>query len=457
MVCLCVHQIGGYTHFVPQIYTALCDVDPLKSSHLPFVCTYTPPTHIRATHSLFLRTQLLVAESQELQRVEAPLGSMMTFNIEHGYLEAYCRSMAAGFIKDSEYKMLTQCENLDDFKLNLGDTDYSSVLQNQAVLTPSIIHNLCQYKFIDQFNSMRSQAVGACSTFLEFITYTHLIDSIQYIIKSIIKGNSDPDTLIANCHPLGHSPHLRHILVFDKEDFKGQSRDNQEDAMVNLYRTVLVETPVAPYFASYFSSQIKGDNDDAAREVHKAYSEGEIPIITAMIQKRYFEDFYSYCKNLGGETALIMTQLLEFEADRRALSIVSTSLAFKNAYLNEQSGRDLRSELFCSFGKLYLFKDSFKEVGDKKMLADKLQECSKLYYDLWMESESKNIPFTRVLAGYQAKLMRAAFDSQSHFACFYAFYKLKQQELDNIKYIVNCISMNRGQQDFTRIISTFEG
>ena len=53
--------------------------------------------------------------------------------------------------------------------------------------------------------------------------------------------------------------------------------------------------------------------------------EVEIDIITNTLQKLWLEDFYRYTQSLGGETAIIMKELLEFEADRRAISITINS------------------------------------------------------------------------------------------------------------------------------------
>ena len=41
------------------------------------------------------------------------LGGLSTFNIAHGYTEALVRGFRSGFLNDSDYHHLTQCENLE--------------------------------------------------------------------------------------------------------------------------------------------------------------------------------------------------------------------------------------------------------------------------------------------------------------------------------------------------------
>ena len=92
-----------------------------------------------------------------------------------------------------------------------------------------------------------------------------------------------------------------------------------------------------------------------------------------MLQKLWLEDFYDYCMKIGGDTWTIMKQLLEFEADRRAISITINSF---NTNLNDASSRDLdRKKLYCSFGTLYpeltLIKSTENENRAKEVLLAK--------------------------------------------------------------------------------------
>lgn len=64
-------------------------------------------------------------------------GDLTTFNIQHGFAEALVRGMRSSFLKDADYHHLTQCETLDDVKLNLTETDYAEALADANTMTPS--------------------------------------------------------------------------------------------------------------------------------------------------------------------------------------------------------------------------------------------------------------------------------------------------------------------------------
>jgi len=56
-------------------------------------------------------------------------GGLATFNIVHGYTEALVRGMRGSFLSDSDYHHLTQCDTLDDMKMNLTETDYGEQIR----------------------------------------------------------------------------------------------------------------------------------------------------------------------------------------------------------------------------------------------------------------------------------------------------------------------------------------
>ena len=103
-----------------------------------------------------------------------------------------------------------------------------------------------------------------------------------------------------------------------------------------LYNSVLIETPLAPYFKGSLS--------------HQDLDELNIEIIRNTLYKNYLEDFHNYVNTdpelAGTPTADVMSEVLDFEADRRSINITL------NSFGTELSKND-RKKLYPSIGKLY--------------------------------------------------------------------------------------------------------
>jgi V-type H+-transporting ATPase subunit d len=68
---------------------------------------------------------------------KGPHGGLADFNIHHGFIEALIRGMRSSFLAEPDYHHITQCENLEDVKLNMSETDYADAVADLSVLTPS--------------------------------------------------------------------------------------------------------------------------------------------------------------------------------------------------------------------------------------------------------------------------------------------------------------------------------
>ena len=222
----------------------------------------------------------------------------LLFNAKDGFLEGIVRGCRAGLLTPADYANLAQCETLDDVKLHLCGTDYAGVIQNEpSPLHPSTIVARCTRKIVDDFEMMRCQASEPLATFLDYLTYGHMIDNVVLMVTGALHER-DTQELLEKCHPLGMFDSMATLSI--------------ATSPAELYRMVLVDTPLGPYFGDCLSL------DDL--------DEMNIEIIRNTLYKAYLEDFYTFCQGIGGSTAEVMHDILTLEADRRAINITVNSL-----------------------------------------------------------------------------------------------------------------------------------
>lgn len=156
---------------------------------------------------------------------------------------------------------------------------------------------------------------------MDFLTYGYMIDNVALLITGTLHERDSKD-LVERCHPLGYFEAMPILCVATSID--------------ELYNMVLVETPLAAFFKNNLRSS---DLDEL-----------NIEIIRNTLYKSYLEAFYEFCTTdaelSGTPTAEVMTEILGFEADRRAINITL------NSFGTELSKAD-RQKLYPTIGKLY--------------------------------------------------------------------------------------------------------
>lgn len=364
-----------------------------------------------------------------------------TFNIRHGFAEALVRGMRSSFLIDQDYNHLIQCETLDDVRLNLTETDYADAIADFNSLTPNMLQKAAIEKLVSEFKYLRTQSVEPLSTFLDFITYEYMIENIMLLLKGALSGR-DINELLEQCHPLGmfKDSTMRSIPTFENTS-KGYS---------DLYTTVLVDTPVGPYFSKFLQESA----------IHRGYSsqnvleEVEIEIIKSSLIKYWIEDFYMYCESLGGDTGEIMCDILKIRADTNAINITLNSFGTP---LNEPGMRTSdRKRLYPAVGYLYpAGTTQLADVSDEDEMG-RVLAAFPAYSAIWGIHTNGSGDKSIDDAFYERDVqnLELAFENQFHFACFYAYVKLKEQEIRNLVWITECI-LQQQKDEIDKFVQVF--
>ncbi len=94
---------------------------------------------------------------------------MMSQNMDDGYPESVVRALSKGFLRDSDYTQLVQCNSLDDFKLCLDESDYEKyIVTNDGSKLDSIDLKRKMYtKLRDEMEYIMANAAEPLHGFLE--------------------------------------------------------------------------------------------------------------------------------------------------------------------------------------------------------------------------------------------------------------------------------------------------
>lgn len=261
------------------------------------------------------------------------------------------------------------------------------------------------------------------------------------LLKGALSGR-DINELIEQCHPLGmfKESTMRSIPTFE----------NSAKGYNDLYQTVLVDTPVGPYFATFLqesSEHRHGGSRNVLEEV-------EIEIIKSSLIKYWLEDFSNYVEKIGGETASIMGELLKVRADTNAINITLNSFGTP---LNEPAMRSSdRKRLYPAVGHLYPAGTTMLvDVQDEEELG-RVLELFPSYAAIWAIHSSGMGDKSIDDAFYErdVQMLELAFESQMHFAVFYAYVKLKEQEIRNLVWVSECI-LQQQKDEINKFVPVF--
>jgi V-type H+-transporting ATPase subunit d len=358
------------------------------------------------------------------------MADLVFFNVDDGYTEALLRGFRKSILGEQQYTALRNTSNLKDFKSVLIDTDYSDYVKDYTETDTSALKMLLKKKLADEIDQVQSVAGPELDKFIEMIRHKYMIDNVINIIEGI-KNKTDKNVIESRNEPLGYLKEISGLLKLDYKKIE------------DLYEDVLIDTEVGVYFSKFLEEVLSASDNKNVATINNFLQALKPEEIKNYLKKIWLEYFYHFCKTLNPTTAEIMEDLLKYEADCQTIQIVYNSLAYNNQFQEEE-----RKKVIPYFGFLY------PETTTQLIKCNSLEQLKQIlqpfpdYYELVKEiPDPKKLDEFGLQSGLKTlddlmfkesmKRYSIAFEQQFHFACFYAYIKIKEQEIKNIMLLAD--------------------
>ena len=358
------------------------------------------------------------------------MADLVFFNVDDGYTEALLRGFRKSILGEQQYTALRNTTNLKDFKSVLIDTDYSDYVKDYNETDTSALKMLLKKKLADEIDQVQSVAGPELDKFIEMIRHKYMIDNVINIIEGI-KNKTDKNVIESRNEPLGYLKEISGLLKLDYKKIE------------DLYEDVLIDTEVGVYFSKFLEEVLASSDNKNVATINNYLQALKPEEIKSYLKKIWLEYFYHFCKTLNPTTSEMMEDLLKYEADCQTIQIVYNSLAYNNQFQEEE-----RKKVIPYFGFLY------PETTTQLIKCNSLEQLKQIlqpfpdYYELVKEiPDPKKLDEFGLQSGLKTlddlmfkesvKRYSIAFEQQFHFACFYAYIKIKEQEIKNIMLLAD--------------------
>ena len=374
---------------------------------------------------------------------------MLWANIDDGFSEALLRAYRKGFLQDNEYQQLKQTTNISEFRLVLEDTDYGqdiAAVIDEHEFEVQVLRKSMKQKLMSELEYIIAQSPYPLNAFVTKMLHGFQIDNVVFIIEGL-KGGRSLEELMRTADPLGYFPELKNIQPIDGDDY------------ASLYQNLLVDLPVGVYFRKFLNEVTAGAATDENVEIDTKFiadcmQDYSLQQIQLRVRKIWLHEFYEFCQTqLYATSQEVMADLLKFESDLMTIQIIANSLSF-SGLVNARNKEAERNKYISKIGYLYPARiERLDNVSDFKSLIAAVDNTP---YEAMLnkvrqadgdrhEAESEGQTIDEVMLTEASRKFSEAFENGFHYGCFYAYFKLKLQEIENVCWLADLVTMNVGR------------
>lgn len=148
-----------------------------------------------------------------------------------------------------------------------------------------------------------------------------------------------------------------------------------------------------------------------------------------------------------------MADLLKFESDMQTIQIISNSLSFQGL-VDARNKEGERNKYVSKIGYLYPERsDMLNSATDYKGILTALEDTP--YHSMLKqvtrvegdrhEAESSEVTIDEVMLQESSRRFSLSFEGGFHYGVFYAFLKLRDQEIRNVTWLADLVSLQVGR------------